>query len=77
MTVRRREFITGATTVGGTVLAGCAGLNEPEMEFQNFVVPDPNVVSVNEEDREYALLTEIVDTVFHSKSQPLTGHQNY
>ena len=24
-----------------------------------------------------ALLTEIVDTVFHSKSQPLTGHQNY
>lgn len=51
--MRRREFITGATTVGGTVLAGCAGLNEPKMEFQQFVVPDPNVVTVDEVDHEY------------------------
>lgn len=34
-------------------LPGCSGPSEPQMEFQRFVVPDPNVVTVDTEGDEY------------------------
>lgn len=50
--MRRRRFLAtiGVGSIG--TIAGCIS-NEPEMNFQNFVVPDPVVVSVDNFENTY------------------------
>jgi hypothetical protein len=50
--MKRREFLGGATVAGFSGITGCSILG-PEMEFQNFIVPDPRAVSVNQDGNEY------------------------
>ncbi|MDS0257812.1 hypothetical protein NDI56_00155 [Haloarcula sp. S1CR25-12] len=51
--MKRREFIVGGTTAGISGIAGCSDSATPVMEFQNFVVPDPRMVSQDADGEEY------------------------
>lgn len=51
--MKRREYLIGAGTAGLGGIAGCSGQISPDMEFQNFIVPDPESVSADTKDEKY------------------------
>lgn len=51
--MKRRDFIVGTAAASAVGISGCAGSTNPEMEFGQFVVPDPRATSLDTNGDEY------------------------
>lgn len=54
--MRRRIFLASIGAAGVGSVSGCAGLINPDMEFQSFMVPDPTGVSAEAHDNSYSAI---------------------